>query len=152
MISENIQQSDVPYYSIGTLARMLEISVHTLRMYEREKLIVPFKKKSGHRLYSDSDVERIRCIRYAINEEKLSIAGIRKIYSLIPCWHIIGCPESNRNRCSAFKGYLQPCWSYNHKKNICAKLDCRKCYVYNISSDCEKIKSSIIAIGRTLNK
>ena len=45
-------------YSIGTVARMLGISVFTLRKYEREGLIVSFKKKSGHRLYSASDVER----------------------------------------------------------------------------------------------
>lgn len=144
----NDDKSSEPYYSISTVARILGISVHTLRMYEQAKLIIPFKKVTRHRLYSDFDVERLRCIRYAINEEKLSIAGIRKIYSFIPCWQIICCSTYDRNKCPAFNGNSQPCWSYSHKKNICAKLECRTCEVYKISSDCGKIKASIAALGR----
>ena len=85
--------TDVPLFSIGTVARMLGISVFTLRMYEREGLVVSHKAASSHRLYSHSDVERLKCIRHAINDEKISIAGIRKIYSMIPCWD---CDHSRR--------------------------------------------------------
>jgi MerR family transcriptional regulator, heat shock protein HspR len=139
-------QGDIPCYSIGTVARMLGVSVPTLRMYEQAELMIPFKKSTHHRLFSDSDVDRLRCIRYAINEEKLSIAGIRKIYSFIPCWKLVGCSVSDQDHCQAFKGHSHHCWSYDHKKNICAKLECRDCEVYKISSDCNKIKSSIIAM------
>ncbi|MDE3059313.1 MAG: MerR family transcriptional regulator, partial [Bacteroidota bacterium] len=44
-------------------AQLVGISVHTLRMYEIEGLIIPFKKDSGQRLYSDLDVERLKCLR-----------------------------------------------------------------------------------------
>ena len=33
-----------PVFPISTAAKLLKISVHTLRMYEREGLIIPFKK------------------------------------------------------------------------------------------------------------
>ena len=51
-----------PKYTISTAARIAGISVHTLRKYEREGLIIPFKKDSNQRLYSDQDLDRIRCI------------------------------------------------------------------------------------------
>jgi hypothetical protein len=33
-----------PLFPIRTAAKLLNISVHTLRMYEKEGLIIPFKK------------------------------------------------------------------------------------------------------------
>ncbi len=140
--------TDVPMYSIGTVARMLGVSVFTLRMYEREGLIISHKAASTHRLYSQSDIERLKCIRHGINEEKLSIAGIRKIYSMIPCWDIVQCSDSNRKKCPAFSGHAQPCWTYDHEHNACTKLDCRSCEVYHLSSDCDKIKASITNLTR----
>lgn len=75
---------DEPIYPIRTAAKLLNISVHTLRMYEKENLIIPFKKSTNHRLYSNSDIERIKCIRNAINEMTISIKGIKRIYSMTP--------------------------------------------------------------------
>ena len=49
---------DTPLYSIGTAARVLGISVHTMRMYERSGLIVPFIRETNQRLYSERDIER----------------------------------------------------------------------------------------------
>jgi MerR family transcriptional regulator/heat shock protein HspR len=71
-----------PIFPIRTAAKLLKISVHTLRMYEREGLIIPFKKETSHRLYSKDDLARIECIRNAINQQKISINGIKTIYSL----------------------------------------------------------------------
>jgi MerR family transcriptional regulator/heat shock protein HspR len=139
---------DTPTYSIGSVARMLGISVFTLRMYEREGLVISHKAASTHRLYSPSDVERLKCIRHAITEEKMSIAGIRKVFSMIPCWDIVQCTESNRKKCPAFTGHAQPCWTYDHTRNACTKLDCRSCEVYRLSSDCDKIKASIANLTR----
>lgn len=44
---------DTPLYPIGTAARMLGVSVHTLRMYERKGLIIPHHAESNQRLYTD---------------------------------------------------------------------------------------------------
>lgn len=146
MIKENINPSNTPVYSIGSASRLLNLSVHTLRMYERENLIIPYKSKNSHRLYSESDIERLRCIQDAIKNWKLSIPAIKMIYSMIPCWSIIKCSEQDRKNCSAYNSHSSPCWSFKHKNNICEKLNCRNCIVYNEFTTCEKIKSGIINI------
>jgi len=142
--SKKIADEELPVFPISAAAKILNISVHTLRMYEREGLIIPFKKSTNHRLYSQSDIERVRCIRHAINELKISIAGIKSIQSLIPCWKIKGCSEEDRIGCRAYASHSQPCWSFNHKGNKCAEKDCRKCEVYKNFSECKIIKESII--------
>jgi MerR family transcriptional regulator, heat shock protein HspR len=138
-----IIEKDEPIFPISAAAKLLKISVHTLRMYEREGLFVPYKKVSSQRLFSKNDIERIECIRNAINELKISINGIKTIYSLIPCWEVIGCSEKDRNKCSAFNSHNQACWAEVHKGTICEKKECRKCGVYNDYSECGKVKSLI---------
>lgn len=153
-MSEDNRNNDTPLYSISVAARLLNISVHTLRMYEKEGLIIPFRKETSHRLYSESDIERLNCIRRAINESKISIAGIKMLYSMIPCWDIINCSEDDRVNCEAFNSdsHGAPCWSFVHKENICATNDCRLCSVYNDYAVCQKIKSSIIEISKKSKK
>lgn len=137
--------NDLPLYPISSAAKLLDISVHTLRMYEKEGLIVPFKKESSHRLYSNSDIERLKCIRQGINEYKISIAGIKAIYSLIPCWDIVKCSEDDRNNCNSFNEHTKPCWCYAHE-NTCRERKCRECDVYKKHSECGAIKNLIKSI------
>jgi MerR family transcriptional regulator/heat shock protein HspR len=134
-----------PVFPISTAARLLNISVHTLRMYEKEGLIIPFRKNSIQRLYSKSDIERIECIRKAINESKISIAGIKTIFSLIPCYKIINCGES-RETCSAFNEHSNPCWLIKHENNHCASENCRTCEVYMKFTDCRSIKNNLFEL------
>lgn len=128
-------------YSIGTVARMLGVSVATLRMYERRGLILAQKSEGNQRLYSTSDVERLKCIRTAINEHKISIEGIRRIQSMIPCWANVQCPMEQRAICPAFTDSEAGCWTYKHKTNVCAGRNCLECRVYLLSGDCVNIKS-----------
>ena len=137
------EKSKKPVYTISTAARLLGISIPTLRMYENEGLIIPFKKSSRHRLYSDLDLERIRCLRRAINGNKVGIESIRRMLALIPCWAIIECSEKDRKKCEAFTSYDKPCWMHNHKDNICKDRDCRECEVYNSFSDCSSLKEKL---------
>lgn len=128
---------------------MLNISVYTLRHYEREGLILPYKSESNQRWYSRADIERLQCIRNAINEQKLSIEGIKHMHALIPCWQIRGCSGRDRERCEAFKGHARGCWSYDHISNDCSSRDCRLCEVYRIAINCEDIKKSIVRFTAT---
>lgn len=132
-----------PIYPIRTAAKLLNISVHTLRMYEKENLIIPFKKSSRHRLYSNADIERIKCIRSAINESKISINGIKTIYSMMPCWEVISCSKEDRSRCSAYLTHNGPCWSVKGDDTVCATKDCRECSVYKDYAECNSIKKFI---------
>lgn len=141
-MTKNIDMKE-PVYSISTAARLLHISVHTLRMYEREGLFIPYKKETNQRLFSKEDIERIECIRSAINESKISINGIKTIYSLLPCWEIIKCSDEDRQNCKSFNGSHQPCWSLDHPKTSCEKRDCRNCEVYTSFGNCHSIKGKI---------
>jgi MerR family transcriptional regulator/heat shock protein HspR len=112
-------------------------------MYEREGLIAPYKKESRHRLYSQRDLERLRCVRRAINEEKISIEGIRRILALLPCWSIVQCPEQERMACEGYNSHTGPCWSMNHLQGWCAGKECRECAVYRDHGDCGSIKNKL---------
>lgn len=138
-----IIDNNEPLFPISAAAKLLNISVHTLRMYEREGLFVPYKKESSQRLFSKNDIERIECIRSAINDLKISINGIKTIYSLIPCWDVVGCSEKDRKKCSAFNSHNQACWADVHKGTVCEKQDCRECSVYKEYSECGKVKDLI---------
>lgn len=135
--------NDQPVYPIRTAAKLLNISVHTLRMYEKENLIIPYKKSTNHRLYSQFDIDRIRCIRQAINELKISINGIKAIYSLMPCWEIKKCSNEERNRCKAYSTHYGPCWATKSNDTICAPQACRDCEVYKNYGECGSIKNFI---------
>ena len=135
--------SNTPLYAIGVVAEMLDISVQTIRSYENEGLIIPFKKDSLHRLYSQNDIIRLKCIRTAITQKKFSISAIKTIYSLIPCWTIKQCSELERTNCEAFNEYQKPCWTCKHENNPCSDEKCRLCEVYRRHAHCDSIKESI---------
>ena len=135
--------NNTPLFAISTVAEMVGVSADTLRMYEHEGLIIPFKKESHHRLYSQADVERFNCIRKAIKETKLNISGINAMLSLVPCWEIMSCSQKDRENCEAYKGNFHPCWSYSHTNNICADIDCKECMVYRDYCNCENIKDKL---------
>ncbi len=139
-MKEQLENKSTPLFPISTAAELLGISVHTLRMYEKEGLIVPFKKDSNQRRYSRADLERIQCVRRAINEDKISIEGIKRMLALIPCWSIMKCSDKEREACPAYINMEKPCWAYNLEDNVCAKMNCSECEVYNSFVECNSIK------------
>ncbi len=132
-----------PIYSIGAVATMLGISVQTIRLYEQRGLLVIEKSEGNQRRYSPSDVERLECLRKTINEDKISIEGIRRLHSMIPCWEHIQCPMEQRITCPAYLRHDAGCWTYKHQSNACTENSCRNCEIYKQSVDCNKIKSLI---------
>ena len=129
--------------SIGEAAAVLGVSVPTLRLYEREGLLLPLRRPSGHRLFTEADLERVRCIRDTIRRDKVSIAGMRRMLALIPCWSVKRCPAEERDACPAFTGADRPCWSLPGKPAACAEEECRACSVYAEHADCHRIKRLI---------
>ena len=136
-------KSNEPIYTISTAAKLLGSSVYTLRMYEREGLIIPFRKESNQRLYSEQDLERVRCIQKTINEDKINIEGIRRNLALLPCWAIVNCSLDDRQNCTFYNGHTKPCGMENHKNNYCTGRDCRECEVYQSFGSCESIKNKL---------
>ncbi|MCB0284194.1 MAG: MerR family transcriptional regulator [Calditrichae bacterium] len=134
-------KTDKELYPIGYVARMFDVSVATLRLYEAEGLLIPHKSKGNHRLYSESDIKRIRCIRRMIDQEGINLAGIRMMLSAIPCWELKPCSLEDRANCDAFNTAAKPCWLVEVKGEICSTADCHSCNVYEQSSECTDIKN-----------
>ena len=131
---------DQPRFTISTAAERLGLSVQTLRKYESHGLILSARNGGNQRRYSESDLERVRCVHRAINEERVGIEGIKRMLSLVPCWVLIDCPVDERMACKAFTGASGPCWSLKHHGNICATADCRACIVYRETATCHSLK------------
>jgi MerR family transcriptional regulator/heat shock protein HspR len=140
---EAAKTDSTPLHLIGNVARILGVSVQTLRMYERRGLILAQKSAGNQRLYSETDIERLKCIRTSISKHKISIEGIRRIQSMIPCWENMLCSMEHRVEGPAFVASDAGCWTYKHNSNVCAGRDCLHCRVYLLAGDCAQIKSLV---------
>lgn len=130
-----------PVFTIGITSRLTNTSVHTLRLYEERGLIIPFKTETKRRLYSRSDIGRINCIRQHLDAEGLNIAGIKAVWSMVPCWLFRPCTEQDRHACDAYTHTTLPCWEVETKGPECADADCRTCDIYLLGARCSSMKS-----------
>jgi MerR family transcriptional regulator/heat shock protein HspR len=136
--------SNEPVYTIGIAARKLQVSVHALRLYEREGLIHPFRTETNRRLYSDVELRKVECIKQMIRERGLNFEGIRRLYGLVPCYRIKKCPREVRETCAAYTDRTRPCWS---AKVSCAADPnlCRECSVYTGILSCDDVQRLILS-------
>jgi MerR family transcriptional regulator/heat shock protein HspR len=138
-----MQRTGQRYYTIGEAADMTGISVPTIRLYEREGLIVPMRKSTRHRLFDEGDLQRIRSLRKDINAGNRGIAGIRRLMGRIPCWQIKGCSEESRDHCPAYLIQDSPCWMVTRKSWLEKSDLCRNCIVYLEASSCEQVQRAL---------
>ena len=68
-------------YSIGEFSNLTNISIYTLRYYEKENLIIPDRKENGNRCYSEKDVIWIEFIK-RLKDTKMPIKEIQKYVAL----------------------------------------------------------------------
>jgi MerR family transcriptional regulator/heat shock protein HspR len=69
-------------FMISVAAELAEMHPQTLRMYEARGLITPKRSPKNTRLYSQSDVERLRRIQRMTNDEGLNLAGVETVLQL----------------------------------------------------------------------
>jgi MerR family transcriptional regulator/heat shock protein HspR len=69
-------------FMISVAAELAEMHPQTLRMYEQRGLIEPKRSPKGTRLYSHSDVERLRRIQQMTNDLGLNLAGVERVLAL----------------------------------------------------------------------
>lgn len=74
--------ADRGVFMISVAAELAEMHPQTLRMYEARGLIEPKRSPKGTRLYSHSDVERLRRIQQMTNELGLNLAGVERVLEL----------------------------------------------------------------------
>jgi MerR family transcriptional regulator/heat shock protein HspR len=133
--------STTPIYTLSVASDLSGIAVHSIRQYIDKGLIVPFSKQTNRHLFSQVDILRLKYIYKLLNEDGLNIAGIRSLFSLIPCWAIRSCPVEDREKCQAYNSDGYPCWEASEKGTLCKNTDCRECKVYRIVEDFPDIKS-----------
>jgi MerR family transcriptional regulator/heat shock protein HspR len=66
-----------PLFTIGTVARLLQLHEQTIRQYERLGLVRPSRTARQTRMYSQADVERLECVTYLVKHCGVNIAGVR---------------------------------------------------------------------------
>ena len=75
-------EHDRGVFMISVAAELAEMHPQTLRMYESRGLIEPKRSPKGTRLYSHSDVERLRRIQELTSDGGMNLAGVERVFEL----------------------------------------------------------------------
>lgn len=70
-------RSDKPILTISVAAKLLEVHPRTLMLYERVKLINPFRTGTKRRLFSTKDLEHLQFIKHLTQKEGINLQGVR---------------------------------------------------------------------------
>ena len=73
---------DRPRYMISVAAELVGMHPQTLRMYEAKGLVRPGRTAGGTRLYSETDLERLRLIQRLTTALGLNLAGVEHVLRL----------------------------------------------------------------------
>ncbi|MCF8366701.1 MAG: MerR family transcriptional regulator [Bacteroidales bacterium] len=66
------------YYTIGEVARMLNVSTSLVRFWEKEfDIIQPKKNKKGNRLFRPDDVKNLHTIYHLVKERGFTLQGAK---------------------------------------------------------------------------
>ena len=70
-------------YVISVTARILRMHPQTLRKYERLGLVRPSRSEGMVRYYSDQDLNRLRMIKYLVEERGMNLAGVELALEMV---------------------------------------------------------------------
>jgi MerR family transcriptional regulator/heat shock protein HspR len=68
---------------IGVAAQLCGVHPQTLRQYERIGLVVPARVGAKNRLYSETDIRRVRRIQHLTQDMGVNLAGVELILRLL---------------------------------------------------------------------
>lgn len=78
-----MRSENQPVYMIGVAAQLCGVHPQTLRQYERLGLVVPSRVGAKNRLYSESDIRRVRRIQRLTQQMGVNLAGVELILRLL---------------------------------------------------------------------
>jgi MerR family transcriptional regulator, heat shock protein HspR len=70
------------YFTISIVSQMYGIHPQTLRLYEREGLLVPHRSEGNRRLYSREDLRRLKIILSLTRDLGVNLAGVEIILGM----------------------------------------------------------------------
>jgi MerR family transcriptional regulator/heat shock protein HspR len=101
------QDYGTPVYTIGIVAKMLEVCTATLRIWERKKLIKPVRI-GKNRFYSKCDLDRLEYIKELLQKKHINIEGVKGILDTTRCWDIKKCKPKEKQSCLVYLKYRHP--------------------------------------------
>lgn len=75
-------REDRELFTISVVSKMFDIHPQTLRLYEREGLLLPQRSEGKTRLYSREDLERIRKILSLTRDMGVNLAGVEVVFTI----------------------------------------------------------------------
>ena len=82
MKEKSKEKTKEPTYLISAVASKYNIHPQTLRLYEREGLLIPSRSKGGTRYYTEQDLTKLEFILNLSREMGVNLAGIEIIYNM----------------------------------------------------------------------
>src|SRR5690554_5249069 len=73
---------DLDLHLISAAAELLDMHPQTLRKYERLGLVQPPRTLGSMRVYRADELERLRLIKYLVDEAGINLAGVRRLLSI----------------------------------------------------------------------
>ena len=98
------QDYRIPVYTIGIVAKFLNVCPATLRIWERKGLITP-ARIGKNRFYSKCDMDRLEYIKELLQKKHINIEGAKNILDTTQCWEVKKCRPKERERCPVFLKY-----------------------------------------------
>ncbi len=119
---------------ISQVAQLVGLSPKRIQDYEKEGFIKPVRSETGNqRMYGSFEIGRIIQVKRLIHERGFTIAGIKALLNLAPCWTIFDC--RNARECPVYQSPNIRCWKVRQRKNL--GITCSNCCdMSTISPDC----------------
>nr|ARR75626.1 MerR family protein [uncultured bacterium] len=86
-----------PIFSSSVAAEILELHPRTLRIYEEEGLVVPFRTDTQRRRYSQNDIKRTRFIQFLTQSRRVNLEGVKIIFYMLDELRQLGIPDPVRH-------------------------------------------------------
>jgi DNA-binding transcriptional MerR regulator len=116
-------------FRINEVSQQVNLSQKRIREYEKEGFINPDRElRTNNRLYSDFEVTQIKRINFLIHERGFTLACLRAVLNLAPCWTIFDC--RHKEECSAFQHPHESCYDVREKYGALCPGPCDKCAIY----------------------
>lgn len=116
-------------YLINEVSRRVNLSQKRIREYEKEGFIKPLREAStNNRLYSEFEIAQILRINELIHERGFTVASLKNLLVLAPCWNIFACQE--KENCPAYKLPWRPCHEVRQYRGTAYNGECERCAIY----------------------
>ena len=140
--SPSLFDEDKGLYPIGTVSKFIGVHPETLRVWERNGLIIP-DRQGYQRRYSNNDLKRLQFIKYLLDDKGLNIAGVKQLTSMYACWYKKNCKGGAAKNSPLPVNETKPCWKLaaTYCLVVSDKAEiCNFCEVVRDNKECRNYK------------